>query len=142
MLDPKTWPSSLRHPGLVSRIQGWGLWLLDNYQYIMTAKEPRQVGIRFTPPTKGTDAIKAISDFSLLINQAHLRLIKTCEKGPYGVFLPLPTQQWLSTEPKGCWQLLQKWKAIFTATKGKAAENMRKRIDQDIRKMDRLRENR
>lgn len=139
--NPRFWPRKFQHSKLISRIQSWGEWVLDNYQYLMTSSTPGEVGLRFHPP-KGNDPnadLQAISDFTVQINNAYLRLMKTCEKGPYGLWAPIPSAAHRCRVPKGCLEALRKWEKLFTQTKGKVAAGMRRRTQAKIQEIERIR---
>jgi hypothetical protein len=139
--NPRAWPRKFQHSKLIPRIQSWGEWVLDNYQYLMTHRTPGELGLRFHPP-KGDSPngdIQAISDFTVQLNNAYLRLLKTCEKGPYGVWAPIPSAAHRCRVPKGCLEGLRKWEKLFTQTKGKVAVRMRRRIQAKIQEIERVR---
>lgn len=135
LMKPETWPSNLRHPILIKRIQQWGEFILSNYVYLAKKRAALELGIRFSPPksSSGGGDIKAIADYTLEIANANARLLKTCEKGMY--WAPVPDWKHRHTIPKGCLESLQKWHEVFSNAKGQVARQMTGKIEGDIRRI-------
>lgn len=135
--QPSQWPPKYQHVTLITRMQEWGNWILDNYHYLMTSKTPGEIGLRFNPPSQGGEKdadLEAIMNFKIIIDNANARLMKICDKGPY--FMPLPSYEHRTTISKGCLETLRIWEKVFTETKGKVSDNMRRTIQEKIQDLE------
>ena len=143
--DNNLWPSRYRSPkasfdGLIrNRIQGWGEWVLANYQFLHNKSNPATSNLRiqFNWPEKkdlpkSLNDKKRYGDFALFLDvgnqfdQILIELRRMAQSASYSK----------GTNVAGYIKKLRQVEEVFSKTKGKTADTMLEGIKDRIRKVE------